>query len=161
MIICGIDPGTEKSAFVVIRALGGGNIKVLGSGWEENARVIAMLYEMRGAVVCVEMVASYGMAVGTTTFEAVFWIGRFFEAASRHNIVSRLYRKTDVCMNLCRSMRAKDANIRQALIDRFGEQGTKRNPGVLYGISSHKWAALAVAVTKMDYWGREQDRGDA
>ena len=43
-------------------------------------------------------------------------------------------------------MRAKDGNVRQALIDLIGEQGTKKNKGPTYGISSHSWAALAVAV---------------
>jgi hypothetical protein len=43
-------------------------------------------------------------------------------------------------------MRAKDANIRQALIDKIGPQGTKAQPGPTYGIKSHSWAALAVAV---------------
>jgi hypothetical protein len=42
-------------------------------------------------------------------------------------------------------MRAKDANIRQALIDKLGAVGTKKAPGPLYGISGHLWAALAVA----------------
>jgi hypothetical protein len=43
-------------------------------------------------------------------------------------------------------MRAKDANIRQALLDLIGPQGTKAQPGPTYGIKSHTWAALAVAV---------------
>jgi len=43
-------------------------------------------------------------------------------------------------------MRAKDANIRQALLDLIGPQGTKKTPGPTYGIKSHTWAALAVAV---------------
>jgi hypothetical protein len=36
--------------------------------------------------------------------------------------------------------------VRQALIDRLGPQGTKKNPGPTYGMRSHLWAALAVAV---------------
>jgi len=59
-------------------------------------------------------------------------------------------------------MRAKDANIRQALIDRYGPGkdkaiGQKKTPGPLYGFKSHEWAALAVAVTWMDQQGAKND----
>ena len=96
--------------------------------------------------VVIEMVACYGMAVGAEVFETVFWIGRFWEIARRDIGVTRLYRK-DVKMHLCNSMRAKDGNIRQALIDKLGAPGTKKNPGPTYGIKADIWAALAVAVT--------------
>ena len=76
----------------------------------------------------IEMVASYGMAVGATVFETCVAIGQFKEIAMKQNIpVEFIYRK-DEKMNLCHSMKAKDSNIRQALIDRFGEVGTKKNP---------------------------------
>ena len=58
---------------------------------------------------------------------------------------------------LCGSARAKDANVRQAIIDRFAgvggkavAVGTKKNPGPLYGISNHKWSALALCITWID-----------
>ncbi|HET6477318.1 MAG TPA: hypothetical protein VFH93_14740 [Thermoleophilia bacterium] len=44
----------------------------------------------------------------------------------------------------------KDANIRQALLDRFGGPaavGRKAAPGPLYGIARDVWSALAIAVT--------------
>jgi hypothetical protein len=59
--------------------------------------------------------------------------------------------RKDVKLHLCGSPRAKDANIRQALLDRYGGKekaiGSKHQRGPLYGIRSHLWAALAVAVT--------------
>jgi hypothetical protein len=55
--------------------------------------------------------------------------------------------RRDVKLHLCGSARAKDPNIRQALLDRFGPVGTKKAPGPLYGVKSHIWSALAVAVT--------------
>jgi hypothetical protein len=51
-------------------------------------------------------------------------------------------------------MRAKDSNIRQALIDRFGEPGTKKVPGLLYGIKKDEWSALALGV----FWHDTQNR---
>ena len=55
-----------------------------------------------------------------------------------------------VKLALCGDSRAKDANIRQALIDRFGGSaavGRKAAPGPLYGITRDVWSALAIAVT--------------
>ena len=102
------------------------------------------------------MVQSFGMAVGAEVFETVFWIGRFIQAWSMGGAFdrwSRVYRK-DIKLHLCGSMRAKDSNIRQAILDRFGGKtkalGSKREPGPLYGARSHIWSALAVAITWRD-----------
>ena len=48
--------------------------------------------------------------------------------------------------------KAKDSNIRQAIMDRYGSTreaaiGTKKNPQELYGVSKDIWAALGVAIT--------------
>jgi hypothetical protein len=99
------------------------------------------------------MIASYGMAVGREVFETCVWIGRFAEIARQP--VQLVYRR-DVKLHLCHSPRAKDANVRQALIDRLGPQGTKKNPGPTYGMKSHLWAALAVGVYAMDKVVREE-----
>jgi hypothetical protein len=56
---------------------------------------------------------------------------------------------------LCGSQQAKDANIRQALINLYPptgggkvpQIGVQGNEGPLYGIKSHMWAALGVAAT--------------
>jgi hypothetical protein len=65
--------------------------------------------------------------------------------------VVRLIPRRDVKLTLCGSARAKDTNIRQALIDALGEVGTKKNPGPLYGVSGHYWAALGVAYTASQF----------
>lgn len=94
----------------------------------ENSNLRYEMYNMQYDKAIIEMVASYGMAVGATVFETCVAIGQFKEIAMKQNIpVEFIYRK-DEKMNLCHSMKAKDSNIRQALIDRFGEVGTKKNP---------------------------------
>lgn len=97
----------------------------------------------------IEMIASYGLAVGREVFETCVWIGRFQQAWRQPSDVRLVYRR-DVKLHLCGSPRAKDANIRQALIDKVGPQGTKKAPGPTYGVRSHAWAALGVAVTVAD-----------
>jgi hypothetical protein len=62
---------------------------------------------------------------------------------------SRVTRR-QVKLHLCGSMKAKDANIRQAILDRFGGSaaiGLKKTPGPLYGVKGHEFAALGVALT--------------
>lgn len=141
MSILAIDPGPELSAFVVW------NDGVLDSGTVENGVLRAFfssrLEVMKSELLAIEMVACYGMPVGKEVFETCVWIGRFIErwGAPRSQ---KVYRK-DVKMHLCHSMKAKDGNIRQALIDKHGPVGTKKAPGKLYGIAGHLWAALAVA----------------
>ena len=63
--------------------------------------------------------------------------------------ITLCYRK-DIKLHLCGTTKARDPNVRQALIDRLGKPGTKKNPGPTYGVSSHAWSALAVAVYASD-----------
>ena len=100
----------------------------------------------------VEMIASYGMPVGREVFETCVFIGRLLQQWYQTHPPSTaqlVYRK-DVKMHLCGSPRAKDAHIRQALLDKLGPVGTKKEKGPLYGVKSHAWAALAVAVTALN-----------
>ena len=138
-----IDPGPEQSAYVVWS----GQLHRFGK--LDNDELLEHITEGMGADRCaVEMIASYGMAVGREVFETCVWIGRFLEAFGAEQC-DRLTRG-EVKMHLCHSMKAKDANIRQALIDRLGAPGTKKAPGILYGVKADIWAALAVAVTWLD-----------
>ena len=150
MIILAIDPGPEKSAWVVYDP--DSPEPIIQAGIEENddliLRALNEEFEIEVDEVVIEMVASYGMAVGASVFETCVTIGRFVQLFSRLP-VSMMYRK-DVKMHLCQSMRAKDANIRQALLDRLGPQGTKKAPGKTFGVSKDIWSALAVAVTFAD-----------
>jgi hypothetical protein len=142
--VLAIDPGPKESALVVWN---GQAVEVTRFMPNED-----MLYDLYKWVnedpLFIEKVACYGMAVGEEVFETVFWTGRFVEAYGPKK-VTRMPRM-DAKMHLCHSSRAKDTNIRQALVDRFGEPGTKKKPGPLYGISKHLWAALAIAVTALD-----------
>ncbi len=139
MTILAIDPGTKESGWCLFE-----NRKVLLSGVTDNVTMKGMIKDMPYDIVAIEMIASYGMPVGQETFETCLWIGRFIENAK--STYKLIYRK-DIKINLCGSLRAKDPHIRQAIIDKLGPQGTKKNPGPLYGVKSHAWSALAVALT--------------
>lgn len=149
-VVLALDPGPAVTGW----ALYDGR-SVIDSGVMSNDDVLREIDMMDypGAtwqpaeMLAIEMIASYGMPVGREVFETCVWIGRFIQAAPmQHRLV---YRK-DVKMHLCGTPRAKDSNIRQALIDKIGAPGTKAKPGATYGVKSHAWPALAVAVTAVE-----------
>ncbi|WP_246119003.1 hypothetical protein [Cupriavidus campinensis] len=152
--ILAIDPGTTESGWCV---LADGAVTL--SGVMLNRELLRMLTMQQrndpwGHVLAIEMIASYGMPVGREVFETVRWIGRFQQAWHSPEAVKFVYRQ-DVKLHLCKTPRAKDGNVRQALLDMFPRTGggktpqigTKAQPGPLFGVSSHAWAALGVAVT--------------
>jgi hypothetical protein len=145
MTIYAIDPGPEMSAYV---AYDSDAQSIVEARILENNSMLATVRHLHGyaaGVLVIEQVACMGMAVGAEVFETVFWSGRFAEAFTGRKW-DRI-KRAQVKMHLCGSMRAKDGNIRQALIDRFGKPGTKKNPGKTYGLAGDMWQALAVAVT--------------
>lgn len=139
MKIIGIDPGNKETAFVVIE-----DGKIIEHFYGLNHLALMALEEFcltNEADIYCEMIASYGMPVGKTVFDTCVFIGRIMEALPDVKLITR----NTVKNAICHSSKAKDANIRQALIDIYGEQGTKKNQGATFGISGDKWAALAVA----------------
>lgn len=179
MTILAIDPGTAKSAWVLLK-----DGVPEDFGMKDNADMLHWLTlfgdDERHELV-IEMIDMGGMIAGREVFETCVWIGRFMQAYpwSVHRIT-----RVQVKMALCGSPRAKDPNIRQALIDRFGgakaiagkrcsrckATGKCRTRGkefkcpkchgsrwsvprgALHGIASHEWAALAVGIA----WTEQQ-----
>ena len=171
MKLLALDPGNTRTAYVVYDTH---SKRLVEHGQNRNPEIVAQLVALRdqpgGPVhLACEMVGCYGQIAGRTLFETCFWIGRFVEAWHvGFNLVLRRGRwgpgpevtgaageYDGVTMCLCGSTRAKDKNVRQALIDRFPptgggktpQIGTKAKPGALYGVSTDTWAALAVAIT--------------
>ncbi|WP_443115472.1 hypothetical protein [Herbaspirillum seropedicae] len=151
MNILALDPGTTQTGYVFYDGR-----KVLECGVLPNAEMLQRIQMATSPRLAIEMIASYGMAVGKEVFETCVWIGRFKQAFHSPEAVELVYRK-DVKLHLCGTPRAKDPNVRQALIDLFPatgggatpQVGTKSKPGPLFGVSSHAWPALGVAVTAL------------
>jgi hypothetical protein len=147
-LIIAIDPGPEQSAYCKYHTDTG---MIPEYGILPTDEMVKYLRSTRRMLlvdhVAIEMIASYGMPVGAEVFNTCVQIGRMIEASRRD--YSMVYRK-DVKMALCNNMRAKDANIRQAIIDRYGGRaaaiGTKANPGPLYNAKRDVWSAIGVAI---------------
>jgi hypothetical protein len=144
--ILAIDPGSTQSAYVLMS-----NGLVIEFGKHPNADILKAVRAFRAihpdGVLAIEMIASYGMPVGSEVFDTCVWTGRFVEAWDGGDGRETVYAKRKaVVTHLCGSSKAKDSNVRQALIDLVGPQGTKKNPGPTYGMKADTWSALAVAV---------------
>ena len=146
MIILAIDPGNEQSAYCIYDTK---RRAPVAADILPNQELLHKLDSEDAPWLAIEMVASYGMPVGRTVFETCLWVGRFVERfRGRHILVYR----PDVKLYLCNSVRAKDSNVGQVLLDRYGGTrraalGTKKQPGPLYGFKYDMWSALAVAIT--------------
>lgn len=152
--ILAIDPGNKESGIVLL----GPDYRPLHVTKEGNEDVLDEITANADKFdeVVIEMVASYGMAVGATVFETCVWIGRFMQRLTDlGKRVERLPRMR-VKMNLCHKSTAKDSNITQALVDRFAPnepnkgKGTKKAPGFFYGFKKDIWQAYALGVTYID-----------
>lgn len=151
-MLLAIDPGPVESAYVVFDVASCSPLR-----WQKvpNEKLRAEIRITRCDRLAVEMIASYGMPVGAEVFETCVWIGRLVELWVGRTgawFPPEMVFRREVSLHLCGSARAKDPNVRQALIDRYGPGkdlaiGKKASPGVLYGMSGDCWAALGVAVT--------------
>ena len=160
MRILAIDPGNTESGYAIIEMP---EFKLIDFGKINNEDLLVKLgrYFFEGWAdiqpflridrFTVEMVACYGMPVGKDVFETCVWIGRFVQALDGENI-TYIYRKEEK-LTLCGSLKAKDANIKQALVNRYAKhdfksgKGTKKNPDTFYGVAKDAWQAIAVGVT--------------
>ena len=147
--VMAIDPDPNGGSWVLFDSYQ----RLVGHGWREPIDELCGLIQ-RDAVqnVVVEDIQSYGMPVGRSVFETVKNIGEIRgECRCSSSVEFDCLTRPEIKVALCNSARAKDANVRAALIDLYGGDkrtavGLKASPGPLYGISKDCWAALAVGV---------------
>lgn len=177
--VLAIDPGSRESAWMIYDGTPRSWAK------EPNDTIVKCLRARTFAArnLVIESMVNYAATVGAETFDAIRWAGRFQEAWAINfgeDSVSYLTRP-EVKLHLCQSMRAKDKDVREALITRWGGEdkaiggekcphckgkghfGRTRSPcaacgvtglqsprGVLHGITSDCWSALAIGTTWTD-----------
>ena len=150
LCVLAIDPGTAQSGWVYF--FGG---KVIGAGVMPNDELLAMVGESAADVLAIERFEARGMAIGDESVVTILWTGRFMQAWRSPKSV-RLVKRSQVKSYLCGTQKAKDANIAQALIDRFAPgqpnrgKGTKAAPGWFHGFAADMWQAYALAVLVAD-----------
>lgn len=151
--IMSIDPGNIHSAYVIWDGK-----RILDFNKIENEELIKKLEEFCNFSFdfAIEKIASYGMISGASIYDTCEIVGRIQQklidsqkgySANIHKVFRR-----EVKLHICGSLKAKDANIIQALKDRFEPdlQPKQRPKGVLKGLKSDCWQAFALAVYYYD-----------
>jgi hypothetical protein len=147
-MILAIDPGTRESGCVLFQnSLGA----IASAGVRSNEEIIEKLREPTRLsdtdVLVYEQIESFGKAVGFEVFRTVWWSGRFCEAwMDRGGRIAPITRRRVKEVIAGGNPKAKDAQIRQCLIDLYGGQAQTKKGGALERVKSHSWAALAVGV---------------
>jgi hypothetical protein len=141
MVCIGIDPGPELSAYACLE----GKI-IRGWGKVPNPDLLLLIPGWQNAVLTLEGLQCYGMPVGESTFQTAIWLGRFIQKAVECHINWQVVKRSDVKYYLCGAKaKLKDKDVREALVQKYGLPGTKKEPGPTYGISGDGWSALALA----------------
>lgn len=156
MIVLAIDPGSSESALVLYDAAAQ---RVAGKVKTSNELALVAIRGDGNAMtkaghLAIEMAESFGAKVWSQVFTTVLWTGRFVEAWTASGRPFTLVTRREVKLSVAGSPSAKDGQIRNCLVDRWGGAeraiGSKRAPGPLHGVTADCWQALAIAVTWAD-----------
>lgn len=160
MKLIAIDPGNIDSAYVIWNGE-----QILEKGKINNRSLLdkIMLCEVDLAVI--EMIASYGMPVGQTTFDTCVWLGMFKREFEQYKIKVQLHFRNSVKLHHCGKTYAKDGNLRQVLVDKYGEDHSKKKPNYLYNthndgiyMNTDLWSAFGLATYITESEGNEYSR---
>lgn len=168
MTFIAIDPGPEKSAYVVIE-----DGRIVRANKVGNGLLLDILStpEWIEEHAVIEQIKAY-QHIGDSALWTVHWCGRFHQVAVQNGMHIAYVPRSTVKTHLtghCRT--SKDRHVREALIDRWGppqipitdeEQAhlprskrRKFRPGPTAAFRADMWAALAVATWWLDVGVRE------
>ena len=141
--IFAIDPGPHISGYVEYDCV---SQKPIASGLMPNPKLRKLLKKNKCPAMVYEKLQGMGMMPSKETFTTCEEVGRMIECFKGEVIPLTRHQ---VKLLICGTMRAKDSNIRAAIIDMYGDGkveaiGNKKDPGPLYGVKSHAWQALAL-----------------
>jgi len=153
MAVIGVDPGNVHSAISVYDGERIVYCEKIANKVDDEDHFFRILRERHDAMsadypvkVFIETIQSYGMPVGQEVFETCFYIGRLQLLLEQNGIPYEMVKRSDIKLHHCGTTRAKDTNIKAALVERFGDKGTKSSPGFFYGVTGDGWSACAIAL---------------
>jgi Holliday junction resolvasome RuvABC endonuclease subunit len=147
MIILGIDPGNEFSAYAFINE----KYEILEANKVSNSELREVIRLSGYNIIALESIQSYGMPVGRSTFETCFMIGRIIQMASDRKKEYFLYPRPKIAQGIIgQGGKYNDTTMRQALLIRFGGDKKGEPMNILKGGGSDKRSAFATAVYHLD-----------
>ena len=168
-LILGIDPGPVTSGVVLYDPVQGKVVEAWAKMLTEKALRVTrfrrlltdrgFVWELDRVHLAMETIVSYGARIGMETIANIELIGRIKEAWSREDANATYLSRPDILGHLTGRRNAKEADCADRLKEMHGglnAVGTKKNPGPLYGVTSHAWSALAVAVVASDLLRKAQ-----
>lgn len=155
MAILAIDPGPVQSAAVVLTT----HREIIDKYLACNEDMLLFIAKHYNESLVIEMMSSYGQAVGREIFETCVWIGRFRQYWTDLRFLDELpsevllpTRKEVLRYWCCNN----DSEIIEAIVRLWGGTsrravvGTDRKPGPLYGIKRDLWQALALGMYALE-----------
>lgn len=148
-LLCTVDPGTRETGYLYVNVIGNRLLlPPVECGVKYNSAFAARLLSTRPALVVCEKFEG-GRFFGKSSIETVMFIGELKALCRVEGIkfilLPRRYVRKAVTGK--GSGKGMDVRVRRALIDYYGEPGTKKEPGKTFKITSHIWAALGLAHT--------------
>jgi len=155
MKLLAIDSGNIQSAYIIFDTF---ENRVVKKNLLQNEEFLLKLKDLQFDEVAIEKIVSLGMPIGNTTIDTIFFNGRLHEFFLNNFFLKpNWYTRMDIRMHLCLTTRAKDGNVRAALINRFGEPSTKKLSHNIYNeledkiyFGTHFWSCLAVAMYHLE-----------
>ena len=151
MIVLGIDPGPEACGVAVYNNTARKIVEAHKALPVLEALFLLDVYTGRADLVAIERVQSYGIS-GSSLLRTSEVVGRLWQCSEALRLPTVLLYRREVLRGLDVTGKGnRDALVRERLIEMHGgerrkAQGTKKEPGPLYGVSSHAWQALGLAV---------------
>lgn len=147
-MILAIDPGNEKSGYVVFDEI---TEKIIEIGKIPNFELYNKIPELAKicSFCCIEQISAYSQ-VGSSVIDTCVWIGLFMGKFDIKR-TELFFRKTIVAYHTG-SPKGNDGAIRNVMISRFGNGNPRvRQKGtMLASVTGDMWSALAIAVYKSD-----------
>lgn len=144
MIILGVDPGPEKSAYIEWDHI---NKKIYNIGIVNNKDFISNCIRYNqfkhNLFLAIEVPKIFGNKVWQQVIDTAFIAGQI---VGKINFPFKKVAPNEWKLHITGKRGANDQLVKQALMARFGPKGTKKNPGKLYGLKTHLWDTLGIAV---------------
>lgn len=150
MRILAIDPAPTESGYIIWDG-----VKIYTFGIANNEKICESIVHSTDISNCIiEKVACFGMPVGKSVLDTCEWTGRFdqqwfIKTGERAILIT----KNQVQLHHCKTTKANDSNVIQALCDKYAYgvrnygKGIKKEPGFFYGFKEDVWDAFALATT--------------